>query len=170
MNTTNHDIITNKQEIEALKDMIFKRARERAEALSKDAQENYTTSMQNDIMENARISFNTNKNPFSTINNETETKTYSKKEIDYFEKEVQNHDNDNIGFEIKKAEQIKAQIELKNKISHKENINNMLNDTISDTRKDFVSRSNFMGALDFLNSQATITLINSKGKKFEALA
>ena len=57
MSNYKYDSIVSKTEVEALKDMIFKRARERAEALNKTVQENYTSSVQKDVMDIARESF-----------------------------------------------------------------------------------------------------------------
>jgi hypothetical protein len=41
---------------------------------------------------------------------------------------------------------------------------------MTDARNEFSQKSTFLGALDFLNSQASISLIKNKGKSFEALA
>ena len=60
-----HESIVSAQESQALKEMIFNRARERAAALASDVQESYTTNMQADVMDIARNSFRANKNPFS---------------------------------------------------------------------------------------------------------
>ena len=57
--------IVNNTEVEALKEMIFKRARERAEALDENVKENYTTAIKDDIMEIARDTFIKERNPFS---------------------------------------------------------------------------------------------------------
>ena len=45
-----------------------------------------------------------------------------------------------------------------------------VNSNMADAREDFVKKPSFMGALDFLNSQATISLVKSKGKSFDAIA
>ena len=41
---------------------------------------------------------------------------------------------------------------------------------MSDARKDFSNKQSFTGALEFLNSQASIALIQNKNQKFEAIA
>ena len=52
------------QEAEALKEMIFKRIKERAQALNENIQNNFTTTLQNEIMDLARNSLVSSKNPF----------------------------------------------------------------------------------------------------------
>ena len=68
--------IVSRSETEALKEMIFKRAREREEALNADTQEQYTTSVQRDVMDIARDSFvsTTKNNPFAQIVEKAEAK------------------------------------------------------------------------------------------------
>ena len=41
---------------------------------------------------------------------------------------------------------------------------------MDDAFRNLSSKKTFIGALEFLNSQATIALVNKKAKKFEALA
>ena len=67
MNNYNLNSTVTSQEAEALKEMIFKRARERAKALNEDVQSSFTSSIQNDVMDLARDSFVASKNPFSQI-------------------------------------------------------------------------------------------------------
>ena len=96
--------LVSKQEQEALKEMIFQRAKARAEALTENAQASYTTSMKNDIMDLARVSFTANKNPFSI---ETE------KNLDITQKPIENNE-----LEISK----KQVNELKDRIYKQQNI------------------------------------------------
>ena len=49
MSKCTYNSIVSASEAEALKEMIFKRARERAEAMTKDVDSTYTTSIKNDI-------------------------------------------------------------------------------------------------------------------------
>ena len=93
--TNLHNYIVSTSEAEALKEMIFKRARERAESFNHEVNDNYTTSMQNDVMDLARNSFVANKNPFSQI-----------KEL---EKKEEISQEDEIGFAQRRNE-IKTQI------------------------------------------------------------
>ena len=65
MNSYKFESIVNRQEADALKEMIFKRARERADSIAKETQDTYTSAVKNDIMDLARDTFVSNKNPFS---------------------------------------------------------------------------------------------------------
>ena len=163
MNNLKYDSIVSKTEAEALKDMIFKRSRERAEALNKDIENSYTNSIQNEVMDIARISFQSEKNPFSIKNEpakvekETEVNEISAKDkiLEYSKKEV---------------ETLKARIYQTNKTVNTDLTNSELELNMKDARNNFTQKRSFMGALNFLNTQATINLISKKDNKFEALA
>ena len=159
------DSIVSTQESQALKEMIFNRARERAAALTNNVQETYTSNLQSDIMDIARESFRANKNPFS---------------IDYLEKEQSKTEtteqassrdySEGIGFSKKNVEAIKSQINFRNKVVVEKVTNQAVESSMADARNDVSKNSGFIGALDFLNSQATISLVKSKGKSFDAIA
>ena len=87
------DSIVNKHEADALKEMIFKRARERAKAFNEDAQ--------SDVMDMARETFVSKNNPFSKIientNNINPEQQVNSKEDTIIEKE----EKDDIGFPVK---------------------------------------------------------------------
>lgn len=161
MSGYDYNSIVSRSETEALKEMIFKRARERAELLNKDTQNQYTTSMQKEVMEIARDSFVASKNPFSII---AEPK---KEEVAVQEKA---EEKSNIGFAQKNTEKVKTQIETKLKTVKEDIANNEVTANMLEARTAFENKKSFMGALNFLNSQASISLINSKSKKFEAFA
>lgn len=160
MNSYKFDSIVNRQEADALKEMIFKRARERAESMTRETQETYTSAVKNDIMDLARDTFVSNKNPFSV---ETVNKPEKAPEVEP-QKDVE------IGFPQNRVKEIKSQINYRNKIASDEIVNNEIEETMTDARSELSSRTSFMGALNFLNSQASITLVNKCGKKFEAFA
>ena len=146
----------SRQEAEALKEMIFKRARERAQALTEDVQTSYTNSVQNDVMDLARDSFVAKKNPFSQVTAQVEAEETVK--------------NEEIGFAKRQVNDIKAQIDSRNKIANSELASYQIDSAMLATREEFVNKTGFMGALNFLNSQATISLVKNKGQSFEALA
>lgn len=150
MNSYKFDSIVNRQEADALKEMIFKRARERAESMTNEVQESYTSAVKNDIMDLARDTFVSNKNPFSI---ETEPVQPVKQE-------------EEVGFSKRRVEEIKSQINYRNRTTSDE----VVEETMSEARVEFGGRTSFMGALNFLNSQASISLVNKRGKSFEALA
>ncbi len=153
--------IVSQAEIDSLKDIILKRAQVRSQELANEVQNDLTTSFQNELMANARESFNISKNPF-TIKEEKPLE-----EVAPLVDEVT----------VKETEIVKNQVsEIKTQISKKStNINTDMTDlaiksVMENARIDFSNRQSFIGALNFLNSQATISLIKSKGKDFNAIA
>lgn len=160
MNKFGFNSTVSSQEAEALKEMIFKRARERAQALTDDVQANYTSSVQNDIMDLARDSFVSSKNPFA-----------QKKEVELQKEEEKTlSETREIGFAKRQVQEIKTQINTGNKMITTNIVNKEVESAMEGARMDFSKRKSFMGALDFLNSQASIALVKTKGKTFEALA
>lgn len=149
--------LVNNNEQEALKEMIFKRARERAQALVEDVQDSFTSSIQADVMDMARESFVSNNNPFSQKAGVIEEDTLSTEERE-------------IGFAKRQVKDIKAQISSTNKVNNSELVSQQVESTMLDARNGLNNKQTFVGALDFLNSQATIALVKNKGKSFEAVA
>ena len=147
------DSIVNKHEADALKDMIFKRARERAKAFNEDTQ--------SDVMDMARESFVSKDNPFSKIIENTnninpEPQVNSKQETT-----VQSEEKDDIGFPVKEL-----------KLQQNRNINSQLaaatiNNNMAEAREALSNKKSFMGALNFLNSQAAVSLMRTRADKFE---
>ena len=154
--------IVSRSETEALKEMIFKRAKERAEALNKETQTQYTSAIQNDVMDIARESFaaSDRSNPFAKIIEIPE------------EKKEQNSEKkvENIGFKQRISENIKSEIEHKNKVIKEDIINMEVTSNMIEARNEFANKKTIMGALNFLNSQASIALVNDKSKSFDAIA
>jgi len=154
--------IVSRSETEALKEMIFKRARERAEALGKDTQKQYTTAIQNDVMDIARESFSASdrSNPFAKI---IETPEENKEPA--AEKKAED-----IGFKQKINENIKSEIENRNKTIKEDIAKIEVTSNMLQARNEFANKKTIMGALNFLNSQASIALVNDKSKSFDAIA
>lgn len=149
------DSIVNKHEADALKEMIFKRARERAKAFNEDAQ--------SDVMDMARETFVSKNNPFSKIientNNINPEQQVNSKEDTIIEKE----EKDDIGFPVKEL-----------KLQQNRNINsqmtaNAINNNMAEARDALSNKKSFMGALNFLNSQAAVSLMRTRADKFEAI-
>ena len=159
MNTSLNNIV-NRAEQEALKEMIFKRARERAESLNKEVQDNYTSGMQNDIMDLARATLTPERNPFAKA---TETKPVVKETEEKAEK-------DTIGFPPRKQDELRLKAIETNKIYNEHTAAKNIAETMDEARGASSKKQSFMGALNFLNSQATITLVSKKGANFSALA
>ena len=160
MSSYNYDSIVSRHEAEALKEMIFKRARERAEALDKEVKTSYTSDIQNDVMDLARDSFVSSKNPFSSV---VEAKEPSKTE-------TENKKEEEIGFPQKKIDEVKSRIVYRNKTVNDEIVGGEREANMAEARADFAKKESFMGALNFLNSQASIVLVKSTGKTFNAMA
>ena len=154
----NYDSIVSRSEVDALKEMIFQRARERATQMNNETQESYTTSFKNEIMDIARKSFVAERNPFS-INEENNRK-------------VENNDKmpDKIRLAKQHAKELKEQIDSWNKIADKNITDDAARIAMNDARESLKKNTGFMGALEFLNSQATISLINKKDSVFNAIA
>lgn len=148
----------NRQEAETLKEMIFNRVRARAEEFNKETQESYTTNIQYDVMDIARDSFISTKNPFST-NITTENKA---NEI----KEEEKISNSGLGFEVSS----KKVPNTNNQAINYEIVQKTVNDNMNTARNELCKNSSFVGALNFLNSQASIVLIEKRGKNFIATA
>lgn len=170
MNTATYDSIVNKQEVDALKEMIFKRARERAEAFDAEIKDSYTTSMQNEVMDLARNTFVSAKNPFSSVDSFTRTveptELVDVEDVEKPQTEVLK-EVDGLGFEQRKAESMRAHVHFSAVDRIK---SSTLEENMVEARGEFSSKSTFMGALNFLNSQASIALVRSKGRSFDAIA
>ena len=165
MNSYNSDYIVSRTEAEALKDLIFKRAKERAEALANKTQEQYNKSVQNDVMEDARASLTTEtNNPFSKFLIESD-----KFESKIKEQNVEKEKNEGIGFPSK-GNDIRKGIEARENIIKEEVVKTEISKNMEVARRNFENKSSFMGALNFLNTQSTIALVGKNGKKFEAVA
>ena len=157
--------IVSRSETEALKEMIFKRARERAEALNADTQEQYTTSVQRDVMDIARDSFvsTTKNNPFAQIVEKAEAKAKAEPVKEEEKKEE-------IGFPQRITSDVKSQIEYKNKTIKENIVKTEVTSNMIEARNEFANKKTIMGALNFLNSQASIALVNGNSKSFDAIA
>lgn len=157
MNNYKFDSIVSRNEQEALRDMIFKRAKERAEALNANIQSSYANDIKSDVMDLARDSFVSEHNPFSQKSEQVQVVEEKAPESE-------------IGFSKRHVETLKAQIAYKNKITREEIVNKETEANMKDARADFSNKKTFMGALDFLNSQASIALVKNQGAAFEAIA
>lgn len=155
--------VVSKSESEALKELIFNRAKERAEALAQKTQDDYTTSVKNELMDIARDSFKSSGNPFAP----------KQEGIDEFVKAEPKatEEKREIGFpERKVVDNLKASIEYKNNLIKEAKAQDEIHSVMKDAGVDFGNRKNFIGALNFLNAQASLSVINKRAKGFEAIA
>ena len=156
----------NRQEAEALKEMIFKRARERANAMTGDVQA--------DVMNIARESFVSKNNPFSQIINQTaetpakqETQENAKQEetaaskLHEFINSVEEN-SEKVGFTQKN---LFAGIDGQNRLIKEQMTASQIQNNMIEARQELSNKKSFMGALEFLNSQAAASLLNKRGGK-----
>lgn len=144
------DSIVSKNEAAALKDMIFKRAQERAKSFNEDAQA--------DVMDMARDSFVSKDNPFSKIieNTKTENKTVEPEAVEKKQKD------DGVGFPMPKEVKLQQNQVINNQIT-----SSAINSNMREAREALTNKKSFMGALNFLNSQAAVSLMRTRADKFE---
>ena len=168
MNNYNLNSIVSRQEADALKEMIFKRVRERAESMTKDVNDSYTSNVHNDVMNLAREAFvSDSRNPFAISNRQPEDVV---KQVESNKVEQKDSRDSEIGFPQRKIDDIKSQIKYRNTQVNEQIVNNALESNMEDARIGLEQNKGFMGALNFLNSQATIALVKNKGKAFDAIA
>ena len=149
----NFNSYVNKGEADALKEMIFKRAQERSKA--------YTDDVQSDVMDLARESFVSNGNPFSKIveNSKTEETTTVKENIP-------TKKNSNIGFPQR---ELNLNIVNQDSIVKDQLIQATIQNTMIEARATLSDNKSFMGALNFLNSKAAVSLMRTRSDRFEVL-
>ena len=144
--------IVNKTEAEALKEMIFRRVKERTESINAD--------VQGDVMDLARNSFVSNNNPFSKISKDDEL---SKDIQEKSNSEQKSHEDSlEVGFPKRKGN-----LHLKNDLINQQAIEATISANMEDARAGLSNKKSFMGALNFLNTQAAISLIRTRADKFE---
>ena len=144
------DSIVSKNEAAALKDMIFKRAQERAKSFNEDAQA--------DVMDMARDSFVSKDNPFSKIieNTKPENNTIEPEVVETKQKD------DGVGFPMPKEVKLQQNQVINNQIT-----TSTINSNMREAREALTNKKSFMGALNFLNSQAAVSLMRPRADKFE---
>ena len=140
----NYNSIVSRHEAEALKEMIFKRARERAESLANDVQEEYTTSAQNDVMEIARNSFVASKNPFSFASELKNTESKPAGASESIQTAGQGK-SEEIGFPPRKSEnEVQTLAGYKVSTSGDEIIQNTIESNMNEARSALSKKQSFM--------------------------
>lgn len=141
--------IVDNQEANALKAMILKRAQEKSQT--------YTDDVQSEVMDIARESFVSKNNPFSQIASASEP---------VFQGNV--NKDEGIGFPVKEPKL--SQISRQNNIVNEQIASSAIKNNMLEARNTLTNKQSFMGALNFLNSQAAILLIRTRADKFEIIA
>lgn len=148
MNNYKFDSIVTRKEADALKEMIFQRARERAGAMNED--------VHSDVMDLARDSFTSKDNPFAKIIEQTKPEPSAKADSE-------------IGF-AQKERPAAFQVKSQNKAIGEQQVQAAVQNNMIEARNALSNKQSFMGALNFLNSQAAISLIRTRADKFEIVA
>ena len=154
------DSYVNRQEANALKDMIFKRVRERADAMTGDVKA--------DVMNVARESFVSQNNPFSQILTQTAEAAASEKVVQPQPKETTSlheftdtmeAEAEEVGFPLRK---LMDGINNQNRIVREQMNAAQIQNNMIEAREGLTNKKSFMGALEFLNSQAAVSLLNKR--------
>lgn len=148
----NINSFVNRNEANELKAMIFARARERAQSLNED--------VQTDVMDVARESFVSRNNPFSQIIQNAEEKIQTEGT------EVVQKNEEEIGFPQR---ELKARAVEQERVVQEQLTASAVQNTMNEARNALSSKKSFMGALNFLNSQAAVSLMRTRSDKFEAV-
>ena len=159
MSYISNNSIVSREEAAALKDMIFNRVKERAAAISEEVNSSYTSDVQTDLMDIARSSFESKKNPFAQI-----VGTQEQVKTEDAPKDL------GVGFSQRKTNAVESQIVAKSKEANDAMTKSVVEETMTIGGNELARKQSFLGALDFLNSQATISLVNKRAKRFEAFA
>ena len=153
----------DRKETASTRDAIFKRAREKAEALTEEKNENYTTQIQNDVMEIARESIRpSQKNPFNqflenmNVQNKAEVTERTVKPKDEF-----------IAAKEEFSRRIKHNIES---INNKTYTDSVKDETMEAARSQFRQGTNLMATLSFLNTKAAIKMAENAHSKINRVS
>ena len=159
----------NRKEVETLKEMIFQRARERAQSMTGDVQQ--------DVMSIARESFISNNNPFSQIiKQEAEAVIEPVEEV-----AVQPEEKTSALHEFVDAAEAKAEDvgfpqrnffagSNQNRVIQEQTSARQIQNTMIEAREGLSNKKSFMGALEFLNSQAAVSLLNRRQTGVDVVA
>lgn len=156
MNTNYKSAIVNQQEVNTLKNIIFSRVRERTDSLVNEEH--------GEVMDLARNSFVSENNPFSAIIKRTEESFRSAAENKTNTAGQDDTQTDEIGFSVK---HVASQLSNQNRIISEQIAAATINNTMYEAREGLSSKKSFMGALNFLNSQAAVSLIKTRADRFE---
>ncbi len=148
MSNINFNLNNGKEDFTSLKEAIFRRAREKAEALNNEVKDSYTNDVKADIMESARISVRNN--PFLNLLNDkiNNVESPSTKEI---EKPEISHSS---GIEYKKT-RVK---QYPSKINNQLYTAAVREGTMREASESLRQNQNVLNSLKFLNTQAAIAL------------
>lgn len=138
----------DKKQVNAIKDAIFARAKEKSNALAQEKTENYTTQTQNDVMEVARESLNIPEvNPFNQFLKSMKLEA------------APNTDNTQPVNDVEQPQkEVKHNIESVRSENYAESVKD---ETMKAARAQFRQGQSLADTLNFLNTQAAISMAKS---------
>jgi len=156
----------DRAEAASIKEAIFKRAREKSGALAEEKSENYTSQMQNDVMEIARESIQDSPmNPFNQFIESVGVNKTAQTETAAAQSENKTADTE----EIKEVytRELKRNIES---VSNRTYTNSVKDETMTAARNQFRQGTNLMATLNFLNTQAAIKMAENAHSKINYMS
>ena len=153
MSNINYNLNSNNNDYNSLKEAIFKRAREKAEALNSELKTNYTSDIKNDIMESARISVRNN--PFMNLFEEENVDTKGEVET-VSERPVIYHSRD-----YEKSFAGRKRSNFPSRINNELYASAVRDSAMREASETLRQNRNVMDSLKFLNTQAAIALNKS---------
>ena len=140
----------DRKETASIKDAIFRRAKEKAQALTEEKNENYTSQVQNDVMEIARETLKPS--PMNPFNQFMENMGIQNGQPNISEAiEAVQVQPDTKELEEIYTREVKRNIES---VSNQTYANSVKEETMTEARNQF--RTNLNATLNFLNTQAAI--------------
>lgn len=152
----NFNSFVNTNEANALKEMIFNRAKERAQSMAEDVQA--------DVMDVARESFVSKNNPFSQIIQSAAESTKPVEEVK--PKNTVSEKSDGIGFPQR---ELKARAIEQGRMVQEQVRASAIQNAMNEAHSALSNKKGFMEALNFLNSQAAVSLMRTRTDRFEAV-
>ena len=153
----NFNSIVGKNEVNELREMIFRRAREKAREVESNEQ--------TEIMDLARNSFVSEHNPFSQIVNETKQEIENTTVKTQAQEAVKSEEiPEGIGFPMRRSNE---DMQKQTTVMNEQVVARTINNNMAEARAALSNKKSFMGALDFLNSQAAVSLMRTRADKFE---
>ena len=151
------DSFVNRSEANALKEMIFNRVKARNEADSQDEQ--------NEVMDLARKSFVSKNNPFSQIIEQANQKT-TPQPANSLQNSSENKHDETIGFPQR---ELKSRAIEQERIVNEQTVVREIQNNMIEARNSLSNKKSFVGALNFINSQAAVSLMRTRSDKFEVV-
>ena len=156
----------DRKQTASIKDAVFKRAREKAAAMTEEKSENYTSQVQNDVMEIARESIQASPmNPFSQFMENVGLQNKITEAVDKVQEQQPKTEVNKV--DMAKLKEVYSR-ELKHNIesvSNKAFVKSVQDETMASARNQFRSETNLTASLKFLNAQAAIQLAKDSHSK-----